>query len=147
VRPKLRLVAPLAVALALLPVSAWAQSEPTFDDLLRAVAGHAWTVAAGVGVYLFVALAKQGWLSDWISKKVPTAYQPVFALLLTQVGAVSLAAAQRSPILPAVFQALEAVAIAVFTHQVVIEGARKGKELVPATRTVAARRALMPGNP
>ena len=116
-------------------------TDPTFDDLLQAVAGHAWIVAAGVGVYLLVALAKQGWLSTWLAKKVPSAYQPLFALLLTQVGAISLAAAQKQPILPAVFQALEAVGIAVLTHQVVIEGARSGKELVPARKLVAEWRA------
>ena len=120
------------------------QPAPGIDVLAAAIASHQWAVVAGIGIWLVVALAKQGWLSTWLASKIPGAYQPLVALALAQLLFVAQQLASGKPVVPAVLQALEAAAMAVFTHQVVVEGVRKGKELVPATKSVQAVRDTIP---
>jgi len=124
-----------------------APAAPSFNDLILALSGHHWTILFGIGLFLLVGFAKQGWLSAWLASKVPTGYQPLLALVLSLLALAGSQIAAGAAVVPAILQALEAAAMAVFTHQVIVEGVRKGKELVPATKTVAASRPIPPSKP
>lgn len=115
---------------------------PTLDQLLSALAAHQWPMVVGILVYVVVALAKQGHLSTWLAAHVPSAYQPLLAFLLAQASTATVAIVSGSPWSTAVLQAVEATAYAIMTHEVVIESARKGKELVKPSAKILAFRAL-----
>lgn len=100
------------------------------DDLFHALAGHQWPVAAGVGVFLVVGLFKQGWLSTWLGSKVPAQAQPFVALALSLLSVTSASIAGGTVWYTAILQGIETAAMAVFTHQTVIEGFRGGREII-----------------
>lgn len=131
---------PLALLLIVSTAYAQTQTSPTVDALATAIAAKQWTIVFGVGVYFVTAVAKQGWLGAFVAK-IPAGLQPLVALVLAQLSLAGLGIFHGAPVATAMLQALEATAYAVLTHQVVIEGLRRGKEIVPVTRAVASYRA------
>jgi hypothetical protein len=115
-----------------------APSGTTLDigPLIDALVGHKWSLAAAIVVGLVVALAKQGWLSAWLQAKLPPAALPYLAVLLGSLGMVSAAIIGGQPWLPALESGFLAGLLAITGHETVIEGIRKGKELIPARKVV-----------
>jgi hypothetical protein len=87
---------------------------------------HQWALViaffAGLGVRLAKADTK-------LPAQVPAWLRPHLALLLSAVGACTVAILGGMPWPSALEQTFEAFAIATLGHQTVIEGLRKGKEL------------------
>lgn len=102
------------------------------QPIADALYAHAWLLAGALFVLLVVAAAKQGWLSNWIMDHLPPAARPWVAVVLGVLSlmATDIAVAHKTW-QQALFDGLGAAMLAVFGHQVVVEGARKGKEIVP----------------
>jgi hypothetical protein len=117
---------------------------PSLNDLVLALSAHHWTIVFGVALFFVVGFAKQGWLSAWLASKIPDGYKALFALVLSLLTLAGSQIAAGAAVVPALLQALEAAAMAVFTHQVVINGFRKGREIVPETKKVSDARSIPP---
>jgi hypothetical protein len=92
--------------------------------------GHA-VLGIALLVGMVIALAKQGWLSSWLASKLPPVSLPYLAVALAFVGTWSTEVENGTAWLQALLDALKIAAIAVLGHETVIEGLRKGKEIVP----------------
>lgn len=116
-------------------------------QFVTAIEAHQWMLVTGLTVGALVALSKQGWLSDWLANKLPSAVVPYYTLLLSvaSVGSADLVAGKTWQ--QALSDAVGAAFTAIAAHQIVIESARKGREIVPPTKATAARRSLPPPAP
>ena len=115
--------------------------------IVAAFTNHQWLLLSGLSLAAVVALAKQGWLSDLIAKKLTPTVIPYYTLLLSvlSVGSADLVAGKTWQ--QALADAVGAAFTAIATHQLVVESARKGREIVPPTKTTAQRRASLPPPP
>ena len=113
--------------------------------LYKAFTQHEWALGSAVILYGLAVLIKQGWLGPWLQAKIPQRALPVIApatsLVLLTTGEIIGGKAWPS----AVFDGLLAGFLPVIGHEVVIESARNGKEIVPPrgggdNPTAAARR-------
>jgi hypothetical protein len=104
------------------------------NPILQAVAGHQWELLGGLLVAAVVATAKQGWLGARIQALLPPRYipllAPVYAVLLAVSGAL-VAGDDFAQCLSVAGQAVAAAVAATFGHELIVEGARGGKEIVP----------------
>jgi hypothetical protein len=104
------------------------------NAILSALASHQWALLVALVVGGVVALAKQGWLSSWLQQHLPKAALPYLAPLLGFLGVASADIIEGKPWLQAITDGLSTGLSggigAVFLHEVVVEGARKGKEIV-----------------
>lgn len=91
----------------------------------------AYALGVALVMGLLVALAKQGWLSSWLADKLPKASLPYVAVGLSVLGTWATEMQAGASLGQAAIDALKIAALAVFGHQTVIEGLRKGAELVP----------------
>ncbi len=114
---------------------------------ITAIGNRQWILLTGLVIWAIVALAKQGWLSDWIAKKLQPTVIPYYTLVLSvlSVGSTDLVAGKSWQ--QALSDAVGAVFTAVAAHQFVVESARRGREIVPPTKTTAERRASLPPPP
>jgi hypothetical protein len=87
---------------------------------------HQWALVIAFFAGLGVRLAKA---DTQLPAQVPAWLRPHLALLLSAVGACTVAILGGMPWPSALEQTFEAFAIATLGHQTVIEGLRKGKEL------------------
>jgi hypothetical protein len=101
------------------------------NALISALHGNQWILAGALVVGGVVALAKQGWLSAWLAKKLPPPALPYFAVALGAVGLSATEVATGKPVGPAIIDGIQAGILAVFGHDAVIESVRGGKEIVP----------------
>lgn len=99
--------------------------------VLAALQGKQWVLLAALLVGAVVALAKQGWLSVWLAAKLPKAALPWLAVTLGVLGLSSAEIAAGTPWPKAVMDGLSSGLAAVFAHQTIVEGVRKGVEIVP----------------
>ena len=121
----------------LFPTIAWAAQQAANVDVVGALTlawsayqKHGYVVAGACLVGLAVALAKAGWFGGWVAK-VPAKYRPVLALGVGVLGMVAAELQQGMDWREAILHGLEALGLAVFGHQAVVEGMRGGKEIVP----------------
>lgn len=141
---KLAFVVLAAVALSLMLwafaglASAQTTSGPSMDDFLKALSGHQWTIAAAAFSFLAVSAMKQGYFSTWLATHLPAKAKPAVAFLIAAVTLAAPQIAHGAPVLSTIAQALYATGLAVLGHQMLVEGARSGKEIVPPTKKVAA---------
>lgn len=112
-----------------------------------AFSNHQWLLLTGLTLTALVALSKQGWLSDWLAKKLQPTVVPYYTLLVSvlSVGSADLVAGKTWQ--QALSDAVGAAFTAIATHQIVVESARHGREIVPPTKTTAERRASVPPPP
>jgi hypothetical protein len=116
-------------------------------QIITALTNHQWLLSSGLVLTAVVALAKQGWLSDWVAKKLQPTTIPYYTLLLSvvSVGSADLVAGKTWQ--QALSDAVGAAFTAIATHQFVVESTRRGREIVPPTKTTAQRRASLPPPP
>lgn len=125
----------------LLFMSAWAGAQvspqPAEDygdqiaEIVKAFGSRSYVLGVGLAVMLVVGLVKQGWLGAWVQARVPARYLPLLALGMSVLGVVAADIVAGKDWRQAVFDSIAAGATAVFGHQVIVEGARGGKELIP----------------
>ena len=104
------------------------------NPILQAIAAHQWEVLGGLFVGAIVATAKQGWLGTWVQSKLPARYIPFLAptyAALAVLAADLIANKSIAVIEQTVGAAVVSGIISVFGHELLIEGIRNGKELVP----------------
>jgi hypothetical protein len=136
--------------------TAAAQSVPSpplpIDPFLDALKQHGYAMAGAIWVGYLVALTKSGHLSVWLAQTIPSKWLPIWALFLGTAGTVSAAIISGQDWKQALLQGGESAVLAVFTHQVVIEGLFGGRELhQPTSKLIAVRSAavsrIMPTSP
>lgn len=101
------------------------------NALFVALRGNQWVLAGALVVGGVVALLKQGWAGPWIAKKLPPAALPYLAVALGAVGLSATEVIAGKPVGAALVDGIQAGILAVFGHEVLVEGMRSGKELVP----------------
>lgn len=92
---------------------------------------HQVLLGAGVIVMLFVGLSKQGWLSAKLQSLLPASLLPWYTLAISMLATWSTEVTQGTSWSQAILDALKLAMAAIFTHQLVIESMRGGKELIP----------------
>jgi hypothetical protein len=125
----------MVVGMLLTSIARAAQDiAPTTLDvgpLIDALVGLKWSAAGAIAIGLVVALAKQGWFSQFIASKLPPVAIPYVAVVLGSLGMVSTQVLAGKPWLPALGAGILAGVLSVFGHETLIEGVRKGKEIIP----------------
>lgn len=116
-------------------------------QLLAAYQAHAYVMLGALAIGALVAFAKQGWLSVWLATRIPARYLPVLAVALGVLGTASTSLISGRPLLQAVLDGLASAMVAVFGHQVVVEGFRRGKEIVPMHPALRRLDTTDPGTP
>jgi hypothetical protein len=105
-----------------------------FNQLLSMIAAHQWEAVGGLVIAAIVGTAKQGWLGAKIQALLPSRYipflTPVYAVLLAESAAL-IAGDNLSQCLSVAGQAIASAVVATFGHELIIEGARNGKEIIP----------------
>lgn len=132
------------LSLSVCPLSvlgfAYAQAVDTSNPIAVLLAmvsdfqSHAYLLAVAIGVAFVVSLAKQGWLSFWLQSKLPSWALPILAFVVA-VGTTWATEVQGGIVWSkALWDAINAAALAVFAHQMVVEHMRGGKEIIPARK-------------
>lgn len=106
--------------------------DPNVDPqtILAALQAHQWLVLGGIGISLTIAVVKQR--SLWFAAHVPAWALPWMAVGLGVLGVGSTDLIAGKTWRQALFDGLASGVLAVFAHQTVVEGARGGKEIIPA---------------
>lgn len=115
-------------------------NTPDVTPYVNAFKDKAWLLLGAMIVGLLVTLAKQGWVSNWISTKLTPRSTPYYALLLSALSAGSADIIAGKPLAQAIMDTLFTAFTAVAGHQFVVESIRRGKEFIPATDKVQERR-------
>jgi len=102
------------------------------NALLTAIFAHNWTLTAAIVVGGVVALAKQGYLSAWLAKKLPPAALPYLSVALGVLGLGASEIVAGTPWQQAILDGIKSGILAVFGHEVGIESLRRGRELIPS---------------
>jgi hypothetical protein len=105
------------------------------NPILQAVAAHQWEVVGGLFVGAIVATCKQGWAGAKIQALLPPRFIPFLAptyAALAVLAADLVAGKSLAVIEQTVGAAIVSGFIAVVGHELLIEGIRNGKELVPS---------------
>lgn len=116
--------------------------QPIFD----AISAHRWALVFALVVGALVALMKQGWLGTYVANKLPPAARPWLAVGL---GVASLMVADLQAgksWQQAVFDGISAAMVAIFGHDFIVEGLRKGKEIIPTAPYAKPPSGDAPGN-
>lgn len=103
--------------------------------IVNALTSHSWVLLGALLIGLFVALAKQSQLGAWIASKLPKTAIPLYAPLLGVLGMSAAEVIAGGSWQKAVIDGFNAGILAVFGHELLIEGLRKGVEIVPAAKT------------
>lgn len=103
-----------------------------FQPFLDALTAHNYVLFGALFVGFLVALMKQGWASRWLATKLPAAGLPYLSVVLGSLLVSSAEVVAGKPVKMALVHGFLAGIMAIFGHEVVIEGARGGKEIVPA---------------
>ncbi len=109
---------------------AWASLQQALQAL-HDLQDHQWVAGAAILVGLLVSATKQGWFGAWVQAHVPAMARPWLALVLASLGAVATRVQAGQDLPHALIDAAYAAAVAVLGHQVVVEGARGGQEILP----------------
>lgn len=120
-----------------------------FNAFLAAAVAHKWVLLGALFIGAFVATAKQGWLGNAMQKQLPPRWIPFLAPIYAAmtVGSTEIIAGKTWQVsLSESWGALVAGVLAIVGHQLVIEGIRNGKELIPNKAERAAVR-LAKGSP
>jgi len=125
------LLAILTLRLIRLPLLDIQLDGATLQLLLAAVLAHRWLVAGAMLVGLAVAVLKQGWAGAWLAAKLPAWSRPWVAVALGVAGAMATELQSGAPWSKVLADGLAIAMAAVFGHQVVVEGMRGGRELLP----------------
>lgn len=103
-----------------------------FQPFLDALTARNYVLFGALAIGFLVALMKQGWVSRWLATKLPAAGLPYLSVVLGSLLVSSAEVVAGKPVKMALVHGFLAGVMAIFGHEVVIEGARGGKELVPA---------------
>lgn len=101
------------------------------SPLLDALAAHNYLMVVALLVATLVGLAKSGWMSAWLASKLPAIARPWVALALGALGTMSAAVVAGGDIKKALLDGLMAALAAIAGHELVVESARGGREVVP----------------
>jgi hypothetical protein len=121
--------------------------QDTTTAILVALHSSQWLVAGALSVGLLVALAKSGRLSMWLAMKVPPKYLPYEAMALGVLGVGSTEVLAGKPVKVAIVDGFLSAIFAISGHDLVIEAARGGKEIIPKTLAVWEMRNPIPPSP
>lgn len=108
---------------------------------IQASKEHKWLLLGALTVGALIAIAKQGWVSDWIASKLTSRSIPFYALLTSALSVGSADIISGKTWQQAVGDSIFAAFTAIASHQMLVESLRKGREFVPPTDTTAKRRA------
>lgn len=105
----------------------------SFDlqPFLDALTAKNYVLFGALAVGLLVALMKQGWLSRALAEKLPAKALPVLSVALGALGVSAAEIAAGKPAKLALVHGVLSGVLAVFGHELVVEGARGGAEFVP----------------
>lgn len=92
---------------------------------------HNWVLFAALTIGAFIALSKQGWFGAYVQAHMPARALPYYAVALSVIGAATTEIVAGVPLNTALAHAAAAALLAIVGHNVVIEGLRSGKEIVP----------------
>ena len=109
-------------------------STDVLGQIVAAFQSHNYVLLAALVAYFGVAFAKQGWLGKWFTNHVPAAYMPYVAMFAGVVTTVAAELIAGMPLPKALLDGLTGLigaAMAVLTHQTVVEQMRGGKEIIP----------------
>jgi hypothetical protein len=111
----------------------------SIQPFIDAVTGHKWALLTALVLGFFVALVKQGQLGQALQAKLPKQLIPFYAPVIGSAGAFSVEVIQgtawKAAVVDAVNLGITGAMIAVFGHQLVIEGLRGGTELISKKAT------------
>jgi hypothetical protein len=102
------------------------------NNIVAALVSGKWVLAGAFFVLGVVALLKQGYVSTWLASKLPSAAVPYLAVVLGVLGTAASSVISGKPLLQAIISGFQSGVTAVFLHEVIVEGLRKGKELIPS---------------
>jgi putative Ca2+/H+ antiporter (TMEM165/GDT1 family) len=105
-----------------------------FNAILQAVANHQWELLGGLVVGAVIATAKQGWLGSKIQKLFPAKYIPFLAPTYAALGVLGtdlVTGKSFTVIVSTVGSAIFSGFAATLGHEMLIEGLRGGKEIIP----------------
>jgi len=117
------------------------------NALLAAFGTAHYVLGGALLVTALVTAAKQGYLSTKLAMWLPPSALPWVAIGLGVLGTTSTELTQGIAFWSAVRDGVLAGISAVFTHQTVIEGMRRGKEIVPETRAKVFAESIRPPRP
>ena len=106
-----------------------------FNPFIEAAVNHKWVLLGALIIGSLVATAKQGWLGTAMQKQMPPRWIPFLAPLYAalSVGPTEIIGGTAWQVaLSDSIGALVSGFLAVLGHELVIEGLRGGKELIPA---------------
>ena len=104
------------------------------QPIIAAFQAHQWVLFGALVVGGFIAFAKQGWFSAWVQSKMPSAAIPYYAMGLGVLAMMATDLSTGKTWQQAITDGLMAGMTAVFGHQLLIESARGGKEIVPTAK-------------
>jgi hypothetical protein len=107
------------------------------SKLESAFAGKQWILLTAMLVGCVVAMAKQGWLSAWLAKKLPPQALPLLAMGLSVLSLTSAEIIAGINWQKALVDGVVAGFMAVYGHQTIVEGVRKGVEILPPKQGAA----------
>ena len=107
---------------------------------IKAVEAKQWALLGALVVGALIALSKQGWLSELIAKKLTPSTTQWYAMLVSVLTVGSSEIVAGKPWQQALTDAGISAITAIAGHQLLIEGIRRGRELVPATNATVARK-------
>jgi hypothetical protein len=122
-------------------------NAPDITPFIDAAKDKKWLLLGALLVGAIITLAKQGWVSDWIAKKLTPTTIPYYALLVSVLATGSADIASGKTWQQAVTDSIVAAFTAIAGHQLIVESVRRGKEFIPPTDTTAERRLNSKGTP
>lgn len=102
------------------------------NQLIADILAQKWILVAAILVGAVVDLMKQGWVSAWLAKKLPSVALPYLAVVLGALGMSATEVTTGKPLKQAIYDGLLSGVLAVFGHETLIEGLRGGRELIPS---------------
>lgn len=103
----------------------------TVGQIIQAWQGKQYVLVGAFVIGLIVAASKTGWLGNWLATQLPSQARPFLAVI---VGILTVASTETISGVEwklALLHSFYAAATAVLGHQMVVEGLRGGKEIMP----------------
>jgi hypothetical protein len=108
------------------------------DPFIEALKSHSWPLVAAIPIAFLISLSKTGWMSVWLAERIPAWARPWLAPVIGAASFSATAIIAGTDWRIAILQGVEAGWGAVFAHAVIVQGARKGAEVIPQTAKLTA---------
>jgi hypothetical protein len=116
--------------------------------IVAALQGKQWLLLSALLLLTFCGLAKQGQLGVWLQRALPARFLPFLAPLLGIAGTWAAEVVAGKPwsaaLVDALINGVQAGMGATLLHEVIVEGARGGREIVPAKSRPSSSSNLTP---